>query len=81
LQRGLDKFGFIETPGSVLKSLRHPAVASLWRGFVLAGAPKLVERRRPHYGGQVGTKSNNPLQLIRMLFEGDHAKRGQIDAD
>ncbi len=49
----------IESCGPFL--FRHPAVASLWRGFVLAGAPKLVERGRPALRGTGRDKSDRPV--------------------
>jgi hypothetical protein len=44
---------------SIVPFLLRPAVASLWRGLLFAGAPQLEERRRhPDYGGQAGTDSS-----------------------
>jgi hypothetical protein len=45
---------------SIVPFLLRPAVASLWRGLLFAGAPWLEERRRhPDYGGQAGTDTSS----------------------
>ena len=60
---------------SIVPFLLRPAVASLWRGLLFAGAPQLEERRRhPDYGGQAGTDS-----FLRTLTQ--HFVLGFYEAD